>query len=119
MLNPYAGTALSVRYDPDNRDAKQIYTPSWHPTASNKPICAGGEEAVDALMDTCVDLAEIFTPPEGEELEKIIETAKALFEYAAPADKPISARGPPLLSPVSSRCSNGNRKRRRRPPLLR
>ena len=94
VINPYAGTALSVRYDPDNRDAKQIYTPSWHPTASNKPICAGGEEAVDALMDTCVDLAEIFTPPEGEELEKIIETAKALFEYAAPADKPISAQVP-------------------------
>ena len=45
-------------------------------------------------MDTCVDLAEIFTPPEGEELEKIIETAKALFEYAAPADKP-TATGPP------------------------
>ena len=44
----------------------------------------GGEQAVDALMDTCVDLAEIFTPPEGEELEKIIETAKAFFEYAAP-----------------------------------
>ena len=83
-----------MRYDPDNRDAKQIYTPSWHPTASNKPICAGGEQAVDALMDTCVDLSEIFTPPEGEDLEKIIETAKALFEYAAPAPAPTPSGAP-------------------------
>ena len=89
VLNPYAGTALSVKYDPDHKDAKQIYVPSWHPTASNKPICKGGDEAVDALMDTCVDLAEVFTPPEGEDLEKIVEVAKALFEYAAPADPPV------------------------------
>ena len=96
VLNPYAGTALSVKYDPDNKDAKQIYVPSWHPTASNKPICLGGEAAVDALMDTCVDLAGIFTPPEGEDLEEIIEVATALFEYAAPAEQ---AQGGP--APIS------------------
>ena len=94
VLNPYAGTALSVRYDPDNRDAKQIYTPSWHPTASNKPLCQGGEEAVDALMATSKDLAEIFTLPDEEEMAEIIEKAKALYEYAAPGEIAAGAVDP-------------------------
>lgn len=86
VLNPYSGAALAVTYSPDEKDQKKIYKHTWPPRRVNQPIAQSDVE-VEALMAQCQDLAEIFKPPEGEDLEQIIEIAKALYEFVAPVQQ--------------------------------
>ena len=91
MINPYAGTSLIVQYDPDAKDNNKMYIPSWQIRQMNKPLCEGGDGAVDELLAQCKDIAGVIEPPDAEGMEKLTEAAKELYEYAAPAD-PVPAQ---------------------------